>query len=123
MQLRHIRPGSVDWQDAKVEDKEQGFSAVAMDMSAYNRDFTDLYYAKGEALKSGDADSLAASWYEYEQDKSLAVGSSYVFLLPNRNGEFVDRYLTVKGGIDFRTMPKDAFGMSGLYFDLEKRYF
>jgi hypothetical protein len=23
MQLRHIRPGSVDWQDAKVEDRDQ----------------------------------------------------------------------------------------------------
>jgi ABC-type antimicrobial peptide transport system permease subunit len=101
------------------EDKEQGFAAVAMDMASYSRDFTDLYYAKGEALKSGDSEAVAASWYEYEQDKSLAVGSSYVFLLPNRNGEFVDRYLTVKGGIDFKTMPKDAFGMSGLYFDLD----
>ncbi len=100
------------------EDKEHGFSAVAMDMSAYDRDFTDLYYAKGEPLKAGDSSALAASWYEYEQDKSLAVGSRYVFLLPNRDGEFVDRYMTVKGGIDFRTMPKNAFGMSGLYFDL-----
>lgn len=29
MQLRHIRPGSVDWQDAKVEDKEQGFARLS----------------------------------------------------------------------------------------------
>jgi hypothetical protein len=100
-------------------DKERNFTGVAMDMAAYDRDFTDLYYAKGEPLKSGDGDACAASWYEYEQDKTLAVGSSYVFLLPNRNGEYVDRNLLVKGGIDFRTMPKNAFGMSGLYFDLK----
>jgi putative ABC transport system permease protein len=99
-------------------DKEHSFSGIAMDMASYNRDFTDLYYAKGEPLRSGDEDACAASWYEYERDKTLNVGSRYVFLLPNREGEYVDRSVAVKGGIDFRTMPKDAFGMSGLYFDL-----
>jgi hypothetical protein len=29
MQLRHIRPGSVDWQDAKVEDREHGFEKLS----------------------------------------------------------------------------------------------
>ena len=55
---------------------------------------------------TGEADACAASWYEYEQEKYVDVGSRYVFLLPNREGEFVDRFITVKGGIDFRTMPK-----------------
>jgi putative ABC transport system permease protein len=99
-------------------DKENSFSGVAMDMASYDRNFTDMYYAKGQALKSGDGDSCAASWYEYEKDKTLDIGSRYVFLLPNRDGEFVDRYLGVKGGIDYRTMPKGAYGLSGLYFDL-----
>lgn len=99
-------------------DTEHGINGVAMDMSAYDRDFTDLYYAKGSPLRSGDADSCAASWYEYEKDKTLKIGSRYVFLMPNRQGEFVDRYVTVKGGIDFRTMPKDTMGFNGVYFDL-----
>jgi len=90
-----------------------------MDMAAYDRDFTDLYYAKGEPLVSGESGSCAASWYEFEKDKSLAIGSSYVFLLPNRNGEYVDRNIAVKGGIDFRSMPKEAVGAGeSLYFDL-----
>jgi hypothetical protein len=102
-----------------ANDTQRGFAAVAMDMSTYNRDFTDLYYAKGQPLASGDADCCAASWYEYESQKTLDVGSRYVFLLPNRQGEFVDRYITVKGGIDFKTMPKETLGFSGLYFDLD----
>jgi hypothetical protein len=100
------------------EDKEHSFSGVAMDMASYDRQFTDMYFAKGQALKPGDAGSCAASWYEYERDKTLKVGSRYVFLLPNRDGEYVDRYLDVKGGIDFHTMPKGAYGLTGLYFDL-----
>jgi ABC-type lipoprotein release transport system permease subunit len=47
------------------------------------------------------------------------VGSRYVFLLPNREGELVDRFITVKAGIDYRTMPKEVFGLSAMYFDLE----
>jgi putative ABC transport system permease protein len=100
------------------EDAERGFNGIAMDMTDFQRDFTDLYYAKGEALKGGEADACAASWYEYEKEKSLDVGSKYVFLLPNRNGEFVDRYVTVKGGIDFKTMPKETMGFNAMYFDL-----
>jgi len=46
------------------------------------------------------------------------VGSSYVFLLPNRNGEFVDREVKAEGGIDYRSMPKDAIGMASIFFDL-----
>ena len=42
-----------------------------------------------------------------------------MFLVPNREGEFVDRFVTVKGGIDFHTMPKDVMGMSSMYFDLD----
>jgi len=100
-------------------DKENGFSGVAMDMASCGHDFTDMYFARGQALQSGDANSCAASWYEYQQDKSLDVGAHYVFLLPNRDGEYVDRDLLIKGGVDFRTMPKGAYGLSGLYFDLK----
>jgi len=102
-----------------AEDAERGFSGIAMDMDSYDRDFTDLYYAKGKPLARGDSEACAASWYEYERDKVVEVGSRYVFLLPNRQGEFVDRFLTVKGGIDFKTMPKKTMGLSGIYFDLD----
>jgi putative ABC transport system permease protein len=101
------------------DDQEHGYTAVAMDMSAYDRDFTDLYYARGSPLTKGDGSACAASWYEYERSKSLAIGSRYVFLMPNEQGEYVDRYETVKGGIDFKTMPKSVIGLSGLYFDLD----
>jgi len=100
------------------EDAERGFNGIAMDMADFDRDFTDLYYAKGARLASGEADACAASWYEYEQEKSVDIGSRYVFLLPNRNGEFVDRYLSVKGGIDFKTMPKETMGFNAMFFDL-----
>jgi putative ABC transport system permease protein len=100
-------------------DAERGFTGVAMDMSAYNRNFTDLYYARGEQVQIGESGTCAASWYEYEQDKSLKVGDKYVFLLPNRNAEFVDRFVTVKGGIDFRSMPREVMGMGAMYFDLQ----
>lgn len=99
-------------------DAERGFSGVAMDMSTYNRNFTDLYYEHGTPLASGEQGACAASWNEYEREKTLAVGDRYVFLLPNRDGEFVDRYVTVKGGMDYRTMPKDVMGVSAIYFDL-----
>jgi putative ABC transport system permease protein len=101
------------------DDKEQGFNATAMDMGAYQREFTDLYVAKGRPLAPGEEGAVAASWYEYEKDKTLAIGSRHVFLLPNRNGEFVDRELLVAGGIDYRTMPKSVMGMPGIYFDLD----
>jgi len=101
-----------------ANDAEKGFQAVAMDMTAFNREFTDLYYAKGFPLTAGETNACAASWYDYQRDKIVDVGSRYVFLLPNRQGEFVDRFVTVKGGIDYRTMPKEAFGLSGMYFDL-----
>ena len=101
------------------KDVERGFSGVAMDMGAFNRNFTDLYYAKGAPVESGEEGVCAASWYQYERDKDLAVGVSYVFLVPNRNGEFVDREIAVKGGIDYRSMPKDAIGLSTVMFDLE----
>jgi hypothetical protein len=100
-------------------DKEQSFQGVAMDMPGYNRNFTDLVYAKGEPIETGETGACAASWYEYEENKTLEVGRDYVFLLPNRNGEFVDRFMKVKGGIDFRTMPKDVMGLGSVYFDLE----
>jgi hypothetical protein len=100
------------------DDVERGMSGIAMDMTSFDREFSDLYYAKGEKLNSGESEACAASWYEYEQQKSAEIGAKYVFLLPNREGEFVDRFITVKGGIDFRSMPKNAFGVSGLYFDL-----
>ncbi len=100
-------------------DAEHGFNGIAMDMATYDRDFTDLYYAKGAKSASGEADACAASWYEYEQEKYVDVGSRYVFLLPNREGEFVDRFITVKGGIDFRTMPKTTMGFRAVYFDLD----
>ncbi len=100
-------------------DKEHGYNGIAMDMSTYDRDFTDLYYAKGQKVAAGESGACAASWYEFERDKIVDVGSSYVFLLPNREGEFVDRLISVKGGIDFRTMPKKTMGLSAMYFDLD----
>ncbi len=100
-------------------DEERGIQGFAMDMEDFSSDFTDLYYAKGEPLRAGDSEACAASWYEYEEEKSMMIGSRYVFLLPNRQGEFVDRYLEVKAGLDYRSMPKDVMGMPGVYFDLD----
>ncbi len=101
------------------KDVERGFQGVAMDMAVFNRNFTDLYVESGSPLAAGEQNACAASWYQYKRDKDLVVGRSYVFLLPNREGEFVDRAITVKGGIDYRSMPKDVIGLSGLYFDLD----
>ena len=100
------------------KDAEHGFMGVAMDMASFDRNFSDLYYALGQPVRTGEEGACAASWYEYEEGKTLKVGAEYVFLLPNRNGEFVDRFLTVKGGIDFRSMPREALGFGGVYFDL-----
>ena len=100
------------------KDAEHGFRGVAMDMAQYNRNFTDLYYARGVPLGGGQQDACAPTWYEYQREKNLEIGKSYVFLLPNREGEFVDRALLAKGGIDYRSMPKDAIGMSSIFFDL-----
>ena len=102
-----------------ANDAEKGFQGVAMEMATFDRNFTDLYYAKGFRLQSGETGACAATWMDYERDKTVDVGGRYVFLLPNREGEFVDRFVTVKGGIDFRTMPKNDIGFSGLYFDLD----
>lgn len=100
------------------DDSEKGFQGVATDLASYDKNFTDLYYAKGSQVRGGQTNACAASWYEYEHEKSLDVGSRYVFLLPNREGEYVDRFVTVSGGIDYRTMPKDVFGVGTVYFDL-----
>ncbi len=100
------------------EDTERGFQGVAMDMAAYDRNFSDLYYAEGSPLAAGEEGACAASWYEYEQERSMEIGREYVFLLPNRNGEFVDRFVTVKGGIDYKTMPRDVLGLGSVFFDL-----
>ncbi|HVO39236.1 MAG TPA: ABC transporter permease [Spirochaetia bacterium] len=102
-----------------ANDSERGFRGVAMDMAAYNRNFTDLYYQRGTPLAAGETDACAASWYEYQRDKIVDVGKRYVFLVPNRDGEFVDRFVTVKGGIDYRTMPRDVMGLSAVFFDLD----
>jgi ABC-type lipoprotein release transport system permease subunit len=102
-----------------TNDAEKGFYGIAQDMGAYDRNFTDLYYARGVPVGAGDAKNCAASWYEYQRDKIVDVGGRYVFLLPNRQGEFVDRFLTVAGGIDYKTMPKDTVGLAGMYFDLD----
>ncbi len=100
------------------KDAERGFRGVAMDMTEFSRNFTDIYYAKGAALQGGEQGTCAPTWYEFEQQKNLTVGKSYVFLLPNREGEFVDREVLAKGGIDYHSMPKDAIGMSSIFFDL-----
>jgi len=102
-----------------ANDAERAIHGVAMDMATFDRNFTDLYYAKGAPVKAGESDACAASWYEYDRNKTVEVGTRYVFLLPNRQGEFVDRFLTVKGGIDYRTMPRDVMGLSNLFFDLD----
>ena len=102
-----------------ANDAEKGFYGIAQDMGAFDRNFIDLYYARGVPVGAGDAKTCAASWYEYQRDKIVDIGGRYVFLLPNRQGEFVDRYVTVAGGIDYKTMPKDTVGMAGVYFDLD----
>ncbi|MGA2639927.1 MAG: ABC transporter permease [Spirochaetia bacterium] len=100
------------------KDAERGFRGVAMDMTDFNRNFTDMYYATGLPLGGGEQGAAAPSWYEYSRDKNLDIGASYVFLLPNREGEFVDRSILAKGGIDYRSMPKEAIGISSIFFDL-----
>jgi hypothetical protein len=85
-----------------ANDAEKGFQGTAMDMAAFGRDFTDLFYAKGSPVEPGESGACAASWMDYQRDKIVEVGGRYVFLLPNREGEFVDRFVTVKGGIDYR---------------------
>jgi hypothetical protein len=100
------------------KDAERGFRGVAMDMGEFRGNFTDMYYARGLPLIVGEEGTCAPSWYEFEQQKNLAIGRSYVFLLPNREGEFVDREVLAKGGIDYHSMPKDAIGMSSIFFDL-----
>ena len=102
-----------------ADDAEKGFQGIAMDMGAYNQELRDLYYAKGSEVQRGEAASCAASWAEYGKNKIVDVGQRYVFLLPNREGEFVDRFVTVKGGIDYRTMPRDVMGMGSMFFDLD----
>ena len=102
-----------------ADDAEKGFQGIAMDMGAYNQELRDLYYAKGSEVQRGEAASCAASWSEYGKNKIVDVGQRYVFLLPNREGEFVDRFVTVKGGIDYRTMPRDVMGMGSMFFDLD----
>jgi len=101
------------------DDAEKGFQGVAMDMGDYNKNLTDLYYAKGSAVQRGDGQSCAATWWDYEKEKMVEIGGRYVFLLPNREGEFVDRYVTVQGGVDYRSMPKDVMNVSTVFFDLD----
>jgi hypothetical protein len=101
------------------KDAERGFRGVAMNMTEFQKNFTDMYYARGTALQPGEQGTCAPSWYEYEKEKNLVIGKSYVFLLPNRDGEFVDRQVLAKGGIDYHSMPKDAIGISSIVFDLD----
>ncbi|HVP18504.1 MAG TPA: FtsX-like permease family protein [Spirochaetia bacterium] len=102
-----------------VDDAEKGFQGIAMDMGSYDKELRDLYYARGSAVRPGEAQACAATWHEYEKNKNVEVGRQYVFLMPNREGEFVDRFVTVKGGIDYRTMPRDIIGMGSMFFDLD----
>jgi len=101
------------------QDEEHGLTGLAMDMEHYDRNFTDLYFARGRPLRRGQLDVCAASWYEYEEEKSVAVGSSYVMLLPSPDGGYVDRLVAVQGGIDFKSLPRESMGFGGLYFDLQ----
>jgi ABC-type lipoprotein release transport system permease subunit len=90
-----------------------------MDMERFDRNFTDLFYAHGRPVARGQADVCAASWYDYEEHKTVRVGSSYVMLLPSPDGGYVDRLVTVQGGIDFKSLPRENLGFGGLYFDLQ----
>jgi putative ABC transport system permease protein len=101
------------------DDAEKGFQGVAMDMGEYNKELSDLYYAQGLPVRRGEAQTCAASWAEYDKNKIVEIGKRYVFLLPNREGEFVDRFVTVAGGIDYRSMPKDTMGVGSMFFDLD----
>ncbi len=101
------------------QDEENGFAAMAMDLGSFDRNFTDLFYARGRPVARGELDSCAASWYDYEEYKTVKVGSSYVMLLPSPDGGFVDRLITVQGGMDFRSLPRENLGFGGLYFDLQ----
>ena len=101
------------------KDAERGFAGVAMDMGEFQKNFTDLYFAQGKPLARGEQGTCAPNWYEFGKEKNLVIGNRYVFLVPNREGEFVDREVLAKGGLDYRSMPKDAFGVSNVVFDLE----
>lgn len=101
------------------QDEEKGFIAFASDMERYNRNFSDLYCAEGSPPLRSEADACAASWHEYADSKNVDIGSSYVMLLPSSDGGYTDRLVRVKGGIDYRTLPKEVMGMSGLFFDLD----
>ena len=101
-----------------AQDEEHGFMAMAMDMDRFDRNFTDLYYAEGRPILGAESDACAASWYEYAEHKTVAVGSSYVMLLPSPDGGFVDRLVTVTGGIDYKSLPKESLGFGGMFFDL-----
>ncbi len=102
-----------------AQDEEHGFPGLAMDMEHFDRNFTDLFYARGRPLPHGQEDLCAASWYEYEESKTVAVGSSYVMLLPSPDGGYLDRLVTVQGGIDFKSLPRENLGFGGMYFDLQ----
>lgn len=41
MQLRHIRPGSLEWQDAKVDEDEQGFERLTPEEISRLRELSD----------------------------------------------------------------------------------
>jgi hypothetical protein len=101
-----------------AQDEEHGFPGIAMDMESFDRNFTDLFYAQGRPVAGGEQDVCAASWYEYEERKIVAVGSSYVMLLPSPDGGFTDRLVTIRGGIDFKSLPRETLGFGSLYFDL-----
>jgi len=41
MQLRHIRPGSLEWQDAKVDEEEKGFERLTPEEIVHLRQLSD----------------------------------------------------------------------------------
>jgi hypothetical protein len=41
MQLRHIRPGSLDWQDAQTDEVDQGFERLTPEETVHLRKLSD----------------------------------------------------------------------------------
>jgi ABC-type antimicrobial peptide transport system permease subunit len=101
------------------EDQETFFIGFAVDMNHYMKNFNDLYLNKGEKIKSGDINSCAITWSTYKYKKSLDINKDYVFLLPNKYNEYVDRILNTKAYFDYKEFPKEGLPLTDIFIDLE----
>jgi hypothetical protein len=53
MQLRHIRPGSVDWQDAKVEDGDRDMARLSPEETVRLRKLSEDRRTEDRRLRGG----------------------------------------------------------------------